>query len=234
MEHAWLAAPPLVVVLGGGIAWGAITRRLALAPLVLAASYLALDTYVVIRTPNPGWVSWNWAGKLAELALAGIAIIATQSSRAELGLVMPAGTRARRATLVGVAVAVAFDAALNALFSTGEPTSLETVLYQATMPGVAEELVFRGVAFALLVRAFGGATAPRSSLGAAIVTTLAFGVGHGVSFDNATLGFAVMPFLFAAALGGWFAWIRCRTGSVLGCVIAHNAANVAGTLIATL
>jgi membrane protease YdiL (CAAX protease family) len=184
-------------------------------PLAAAVVYLALDTVVVIYTPSPAGVAWNWTGKLASIALAVVAIAALRLRRDEVGLVMP---DKRCAVLIGIAIA--FHAALNVLFATGEPTTLETVLFQATMPGLAEELAYRGVAFALVRRAFDGASAP-----AIIITTLAFGLAH---------GFALLPFLFAAALGGWFAWIRTRSGSVLGCVIAHNAANIAGTLAATI
>jgi uncharacterized protein len=189
--------------------------------LVAAIAYLAVDSVVVIETPSPSWVHWNWLGKLASLALASLTIVVLRLTRDEVGLVWP---RKRNATIVGIAVAIAFSGALNAVFATGEPTSIEAVLFQATMPGLAEELVYRGVAFALLVRAL------RSQRAAAIVSTLAFAAVHGVS----PAGVFILPALYAAAVGGWLAWIRCRTGSLVGCVAAHNAANVAGTLVATL
>jgi hypothetical protein len=220
----WIVAPPLVAMLASGLACAVVLRKLALGPLVLAAIYLALDAVVVTHAPAPSALAWNWTGKLASIALALVAIAVLRLRRDEVGLVMP---RAWCATLI--AIAVAFHVAMNLVFATGEPTTIETVLFQATMPGLAEELAYRGVAFALVARAFGGAKLP-----AAIVTTCAFAIVHAISTDNASRGFYVMPFLFAAALGAWFAWIRTRSGSVLGGMLAHNGANVAGTLAATV
>ena len=96
---------------------------------------------------------------------------------------------------------------------------METWLYQATLPGLAEETAFRGVLLALLDRAY----AARKRLlgvglgwgGAAI--TLVFVALHGVT-PGTLLG--VLP---ASVL---YLWLRLRTGSLVLPVLVHNAWNL--------
>ncbi len=96
---------------------------------------------------------------------------------------------------------------------------LETWLYQATLPGLVEEALFRGVLLALLDRAF---TARRVVLGVPIgwggvVVTLVFLALHGIS-PGTLLG--VLP---AALL---YLWLRIRTGSLVLPVVVHNLWNL--------
>jgi membrane protease YdiL (CAAX protease family) len=100
-----------------------------------------------------------------------------------------------------------------------EGVSLETWLYQATLPGLVEEVLFRGVLLALLDRAF---VVRRVVLGASIgwggvVVTVVFVALHGL--DVAVL-FGVLP---AALL---YLWLRARTGSLVLPVIVHNLWNL--------
>jgi membrane protease YdiL (CAAX protease family) len=96
---------------------------------------------------------------------------------------------------------------------------LETWLYQATLPGLMEEAVFRGVLLALLDRAF---AARRSLAGVSVgwggvVVTLVFVALHGWS-AGALLG--VLP---AALL---YLWLRLHTGSLVAPVLVHNLWNL--------
>jgi membrane protease YdiL (CAAX protease family) len=95
----------------------------------------------------------------------------------------------------------------------------ETWLYQASMPGLVEEPLFRGVLLALLDRAF---TARRTGFGVsfgwgAAVVTLVFMALHGVRFGHLT---GVLP---AALL---FLWLRQRTGSLVMPILVHNLWNL--------
>jgi membrane protease YdiL (CAAX protease family) len=97
--------------------------------------------------------------------------------------------------------------------------SLETWLYQASVPGLVEESLFRGVLLALLDRAFSARcrfAGADFGYGALVVTAL-FGLLHG--FQLGTL-LGVWP---AALL---YLWLRARTGSLLVPVLAHNLWNL--------
>src|SRR5664279_5356559 len=98
------------------------------------------------------------------------------------------------------------------------------------MPGLAEELVFRGVFQSLLNRVFGK---PWRLAGAEfgwglIVTAILFAGFNGLvavdSHLNAriVLHAAIAPFLMSLVSG----WVRERTDSVWPCVFGHNLSNI--------
>jgi membrane protease YdiL (CAAX protease family) len=92
-------------------------------------------------------------------------------------------------------------------------------LFVATMPGLAEEIAFRGVLLAAAERAAPMArtiAGVRLSLGAALLTA-AFVFLHGFGVGTIV---SVLP---GALL---YLWLRLRTGSVLVPIVAHNLWNL--------
>ena len=96
---------------------------------------------------------------------------------------------------------------------------VETWLYQATLPGLFEEVLFRGLALALADRAF-----PRrwniagSPIGfGGVVVSVAFVALHAHSAQ------AVVSVLPAALL---YLWLRARTGSLMLPVAVHTGWNL--------
>lgn len=167
---------------------------------------------------------WNWSGQ--GLMLAGVLWIAAMlSRRAGLSWRTMGFTWHQQPGSMRVALAVAAAAlSLHLLVMSGSRfrlvgVSFETWLYQATLPGLVEELLFRGVLLALLDRAF---VARRVVLGASIgwggvVVTVVFVALHGL--DASALS-GVLP---AALL---YLWLRARTGSLVLPVIVHNLWNL--------
>ena len=108
----------------------------------------------------------------------------------------------------------------------------ERLLYQATMPGLDEELFFRGLFLAVL-----GAAVPSGGVNlfgaritvAGLLVTLLFGLGHGVGIED---GKPFVSWIFIAVTA-WFGfgllWVRERTGSVLLPLLGHNLINFSGS-----
>jgi hypothetical protein len=110
------------------------------------------------------------------------------------------------------------------------PTDVETMLFEATLPGLAEEMVFRGVFQSLLNQVFGR---PWKLLGAQVgwgyvLTTLLFTLGHGIFVDRSLHLQAsvagMIPGLYAGLILGW---MRERCGSIWPGVAVHNAMDTA-------
>ena len=167
---------------------------------------------------------WNWTGQL--LALAGALWIAWLLARRvglswhEMGF-----TGTQRPGSIGPAMWVTAAAlSLNVLTMNLSNfrlhhVPLETWVYQATLPGLVEEAVFRGVLLGLLDRAF---VARKDRFGApvgwgGVVVTLVFLALHGVTAGT-LLG--VLP---AALL---YLWLRVRTGSLVAPIVVHNLWNL--------
>ena len=166
----------------------------------------------------------NWSGPL--LALAGVLWIAALLARRnvlswrEMGFTWTQRPGSIRPALWVSMAALALNGLAMSLSRYRLPAvPLETWIYQATLPGLVEEAVFRGVLLALLDRAFGER---RQLFGAPLgwggcVVTLVFVVLHGVT-PGTLIG--VTP---AALL---YLWLRGRTGSLVAPVVVHNLWNL--------
>ncbi|HEY6816682.1 MAG TPA: CPBP family intramembrane glutamic endopeptidase [Croceibacterium sp.] len=117
-----------------------------------------------------------------------------------------------------VALALAFP---------GSSPDGEEIAFQLTMPGLEEELFYRGLLLFALDRAFRGRV---RFLGVewgwgAVFSCALFGLAHAFSYSEA--GFAFDPLTMAlTALPSLIAvWLRIRTGSVALPVVMHNFGN---------
>jgi len=92
---------------------------------------------------------------------------------------------------------------------------LETILFQSTLPGLEEEIIFRGILLTILNQVFTNPkwTLAKVSFGwVAIITSLLFGLTHGLSFDsNFHIQFNIFAILRASFDGLLFALLAEKT-----------------------
>jgi len=205
---------------------------IALAGLGIALAALFIDPLTSLT--HALGLKWNWGGKLLSTLVILALMRFSPASFGEMGVKAWDG-RGWRGALVCLGVMCALDWAVSFAFASGARTpSVEQLLFQATMPGLNEELIYRGFAMAMLDRAFGGAG--RSVLGAtigpaAILSSLFFGVQHGTGFVDGQFAISWPTIALTGVLGILLAWMRARTGSVIAPMIAHNVVNVGHVLI---
>ncbi|MGH8182039.1 MAG: lysostaphin resistance A-like protein [Rhodanobacteraceae bacterium] len=175
---------------------------------------------------------WNWFGKLFVLAWAIPFIAFGPISLSDAGLRKPPQPTIARATaVVAVLAIVAF--LIHWYTRTGEPQAAETILYQLIMPAIAEEMVFRGVLFAVLQKAFREQSSadPHWWKSRAVwLTAIAFALMHGWADVNGALEFnalaCIFPFVFGVIAGA----LRKYSGSVVFPIALHSAVNVAAAI----
>jgi uncharacterized protein len=207
-------------------------------PVHLCGAIIALICYGVsiIWLPEliswPGWVNdlkWNWTGKLVSIVVSlGLILIWPRLGTTDVGLTFVQRQGSLGPAAVMAAILCASAILLQSVVSNGTDTRLETVLFEASMPGLDEELAFRGLIGALLVRAF---VKQVSVLGAPmgwgdLALCLVFGAGHGLLFMQQQLHFDWMSFAYTGGVGAGLLWIRQRTGSLLLPVLTHNVVNI--------
>lgn len=172
---------------------------------------------------------WNWGGKLfSTLVMLGVMRVAAPTF-AEMGVRRWDG-RGLGAALLCLGAMCALDWGLSAMFSSGLGLpGTERLLFQASMPGLNEELVYRGFAMAMLDRAFHGVRwqvwgAP-VGLGA-VLSSMFFGIQHGVGFADGHLMISGAAIALTGTLGLLLAWMRTRTDSLVAPIFAHNLVNI--------
>ncbi len=117
---------------------------------------------------------------------------------------------------------------LHVALGASSDLSPERLAYQATLPGLDEELFFRGLFAAVLSLAFkddwnwAGA---KFGLGPLMVT-FCFAAAHGLLVIGGKFIFSPFDMAFTGALGLGLLWIRRRSGSLLPAVLAHNLVNL--------
>ncbi|MBW0145790.1 CPBP family intramembrane glutamic endopeptidase [Sphingomicrobium clamense] len=241
MQGLWWA-PVLVVLIAIAAA-----RRVDVRVGWLVGAILAYTVYtiVVMKAPtleafaalNEGR-DFNWGGKLAaivaSLVMLAVAVKVAGAKWADAGLTLIRREGSLIPSLIATGAMVALMVVLQLLAADGPKDSAEALAYQATLPGLDEELFFRGLLLFLLTMAVvpKRRKADPARFGwAAILATLLFTVGHSFFVSGGALSFDPVIFAYVAILGALLMYIRVRTGSILIPLIAHNVTNVVGHLM---
>ncbi|MGN6514769.1 MAG: CPBP family intramembrane glutamic endopeptidase, partial [Rhizomicrobium sp.] len=164
------------------------------------------------------------------LVVALILIATKRFTARDVGLTLRQAPGTGRAILFVMIPYLIVMSVLTAMwFGEPKPQSAETIWYEATMPGLAEELLWRGLLLAVLDRMFAARFRLwKAEIGyGAIALTLVFALVHGLHFGK---DFAIqtdwLNALMAGVTGFVLVWLRLRTRSLALPVVLHNATNV--------
>ncbi|MEO7729551.1 MAG: CPBP family intramembrane glutamic endopeptidase [Kofleriaceae bacterium] len=220
------ASVPLVAI---GM-WSSATR--AWRPLLAFVALFALDDLVLLLP----WIgpfialTWGWQGKLLEVG--GVLVLAATVrglSLRDIGATAPLRAGWRTPALVVGTVSLALPIAFVLGLGARDQLTVEGWLFQATMPGLAEELLFRGTFLVLLDRAFGRPwRIAGSEVGwGTIVMALVFAAAHAVDVDRSGTVHVEPLFAIGPLIGSLFAgWARPRLGSLVPLILFHNVSNL--------
>lgn len=200
----------------------------AVLALLFYCAAIVLAGQVQGLIPGLSGLKWNWVGKIVATSVVLAAIAAVPLvGRAEVGLQVRLKPGSVVPALIATAILCLLAWGQEIWAADGRELSRERLAFQLLMPGLDEELFFRGLLLALLLRAFrerwslfGAPVGP-----AAAVVTFIFAALHGLRIAEAQLVFDAEAFAVAGALGFGLLWIRQRTGSVLPAIAAHNLIN---------
>jgi len=210
--------------------WQSRTRPWGLLSLVALLFVFDVALIELPRVDGFRQLHWSWqecilssawpfllAGLLPGISLVSIGV----TSRLRPGWFRPSAV----ALLVAVAVPGAFF-----ILGTRKRLDAEAWAFLLTMPGLAEELVFRGVYQALLNRAFGKPwRLANAEFGwGLVITAILFAGSNGlVVVDPQLHPRIVVPAAIAPAMLSLVSgWVRERSDSVWPSVFGHNLSNI--------
>ena len=230
------AIPTLVVVAGFKLTGRPVKR----APLLWAG--FAFAVYIgALRggslLPQPSVLAelqLNWVGKtLSLLTTCSILAFLPRVSFRDAGVRWDQAAGSLRPVGVTAVMTILGATVTSAMISSSPNLSTEWLMFQATMPGLDEELFMRGLMLLLFHQAFGkGMTIAGAETGWGLwLTTALFGLLHGVAWVDGALQLNAPAIVLTGSIGFAAGWMRERTGSLMVPVLFHNAFNLAQAFV---
>ena len=201
-----------------------------------------LVSRIVVRLPDALGLqlNYNWIGHVLVIAWVLFFLWISPLKPKDIGLtlrqrsgtVMPAVI----VTLCLIALKGIITVLLNAfLYNSG----FETLLFQITMPALAQELQYSGLLLSLMIVALGGRQTEqkfdwnRVTVLAIIITAFSHGIVFGLVNNT---GFQVNILAFTTPFIGKlvYAWLRLSTGSLLFPILAFSVSNFVVWLLTLL
>ena len=215
-------------------------RDVAWKPLLWAGfAYLVYILLLKSRTliPLPIYleeVPLIWFGKIFSLSgtIALLYFMPRVSFRAA-GLTWTQKSGSLRPVIIAGAFTLIGASVTTFLFMYSPNTSLGNLLFQATLPGLDEELFMRGLLLLLFHQAFGKGMriwGAQSGWGFWLVVVM-FGLLHGVTADSGEVQISFGAIVATGFTGFVLTWMRERTGSLVVPILFHNVFNVAQAFV---
>lgn len=173
---------------------------------------------------------WNWSGKiLAILSSIFFLLLYKKFSPKDYFLTLKQNPKFTKKGILIITTILGILSVLAFLYNSSKEWDTETILYQLTMPGIDEEIAYRGIMLGLLVKVL---KSNKFLHPAILVTALLFGMAHGLSLTHTLeVKFYVFSFLNTTILGIIWAWITLKSRSILLALISHNLGNTTNRLI---
>jgi uncharacterized protein len=215
---------------GVAAVWQSRARDWRLFSLVGVLLFIQTAVTSLPRINGFAHLHWNWQGCLLSVGWVLLLVrLAPSVSLTSIGVTSRFRRGWLKPSILALLIAVAVPAVFFALGSRVKLTA-EGWIYLSIMPGLAEELVFRGVIQSLLNRAF-----PRSwhLAGAScgwglVITAVLFAGANGLVavvaqlHPRIVLHAGIAPLLMSLVSG----WVRERSDSIWPSVFGHNLSNL--------
>ena len=175
--------------------------------------------------------NWNWDGKIYGLACGIVLYFLFRRQFADNNFFTLKQNKEGLRSALKVVVAILSISILGGVVNDKE-FNLETLLFQLLMPGIDEEIMYRGVLLGLMCSALRtGNAAWRTP--AIMINAILFGLVHALSLDGA-LQINIMNFIWTGLLGYGFGYITIKTRSILIPMLTHNLYNFTLNLLSML
>lgn len=227
----------LVVIKGAGVV--DLNLRWAFASTALLVGYfLALATrndLIPVTIIFPG-ASYNWGGKILAIAL-WVAVLLLlirlkpDFRAGDAGFTLKQSPASTKPAMFALGLFVLLQVLLVHLMGGDGEYNTEDLLFQALIPGLDEEPMYRGVllyslSLAVPSKRVSVVGSPINIAGLLLVVF--FGLVHGVGYSSGEWHLSPYRILLTGLYGFILLWLRERTGSLLFPIVAHNTINVVG------
>ncbi|WP_192348507.1 CPBP family intramembrane glutamic endopeptidase [Algoriphagus sp. Y33] len=173
---------------------------------------------------------WNWSGKL--YAILGSLVFLSLYRKFPLSDYFLTLRQNKKFFTKGIYIlcSILLINSIVAFFSPVQTLSIETLLFQFSMPGINEEVAYRGIMLGLLLKVLKSNSLILNP--SVWITALLFGMAHGFFLSKEfDVIFKFQPFFWSFIYGLIWGWLTVKSGSILVALISHNLGNGLGNLI---
>ena len=176
--------------------------------------------------------NWNWDGKIYGIVCGVAMYFLFRRQFADNNFFTLRQDKAGLKSALKVVIAIMCVSLLGGIVNDKE-FNLETLLFQLSMPGIDEEIMYRGVLLGLMCSALraGGATWRNPAI---IINAILFGLVHALSFSDGALQINAMNFVWTGIVGYGFGYITIKTRSIVIPMLTHNLYNFTLNLLAMI
>lgn len=193
---------------------------------------LALTAQFHIDCLNIIGGSWNWDGKIYGIIWGIVAYFIFRDQFSENKFFTFKQNREGLKPAIWASVLVIGIPTLLGALNTKE-FNLETLLFQITMPGLDEEIMFRGVLLGLMCSCLRN-DGPTWRNPANLITSVLFGLVHALTVNNVSISFSISSFIWTGMIGYGLGYMTLKTRSILLAIVAHNLCNFLQNLVAMI
>jgi len=178
---------------------------------------------------------WNWGGKILAITLWVVVLFLLMRLKedfkpADAGFTLKQNAASTKPAMIALGLFALYQVLLTQLDG-GDGYDTEKLLFQASMPGLDEEPMFRGLLLYLLSLAI-----PSKRIAifgaqiniAGFMLVALFGLGHGLGNNDGEWYFSAFYTSATALYGFILLWFREKTGSLVFPIVAHNVVNFVG------
>lgn len=176
--------------------------------------------------------NWNWDGKIYGIVCGVAMYFLFRRQFADNNFFTLRQDKAGLKSALKVVIAIMCISLLGGIVNDNE-FNPETLLFQISMPGIDEEIMYRGVLLGLMCSSLrsGGATWRNPAI---IINSILFGLVHALAISDGAVQFNTMNFIWTGILGYGFGYITIKTRSILIPMLTHNLYNFALNLLSMI
>jgi len=203
---------------------------------IIAFGVIFLSYQLIINLPNFHDTfklingNWNWNGKILGVVFGIFCYFIFRSlfKDHDYFTLKQDKNNLKKTSLVSLIVVV-LATTIWFLFGKSE-FSIESLAFQLTLPGIDEEIMYRGILLGLLMSAL---KYKQRFIGnpSILITSILFGLIHALKMGKDLTPNFNMIYFFQTGLAGYaWGWITIKSRSILLAMLSHNFSNFFGTL----
>lgn len=176
--------------------------------------------------------NWNWSGKIYGVLCGILCYYVFRKYFKERDFFTLKQAEGSKQPVWIATIGITVLAVLAWLFAgSGGEWNIETLAFQLTLPGLDEEIMFRGVLMGLLLSSLKIKIKYIGNPSNLLIAVL-FGFVHAFTLSKEyEISFNTIYFIQTAFAGYVYGWIAIKSRSIAFPILAHNASNFLGTLV---